>query len=208
MEVKDYLKEITEEIHTTVVATIGRDGHPVTRVIDMMLSNDENIYFLTAKGKEFYRQLMEQEYLSLSGMTGEGDSIKKKAVSIQGHVKNIGKEKLEEIFEKNPYMAKIYPTEKSREALEVFCIDRGSGDYFDLSTSPITRGNFEFGGETSRDTGFYITEKCIGCGKCLEVCPQNCIATEHRPFVIRQEHCLHCGNCFSVCPLNGVEKRA
>ncbi len=33
----EYLKELVENIHSTTVATIGADGHPVTRVIDMML---------------------------------------------------------------------------------------------------------------------------------------------------------------------------
>lgn len=207
METKEYLKAITEEIHSTVVATLDQDGHPVTRVIDMMLCDEDSIYFLTAVGKEFYRQLMEQRYLSLSGMTGGDDSMKKKAVSFSGYVKNIGKEKLQDIFEKNPYMAEIYPTEESREALVVFRIYRGHGDFFDLSTKPITRGTFELGEEHARESGFFITEKCIGCGTCVKVCPQNGISTTEIPFTIEQNHCLHCGNCIKECPAQAVEKR-
>ena len=109
METVQYLKIICEEIHSVVVATLDREGHPVTRVIDMMLHDDSSLYFLTAKGKEFYRQLMDQKYLSLSGMSGGEGSMSKKAVSVHGNVRNIGKEKLDEIFEKNPYMAEIYP---------------------------------------------------------------------------------------------------
>ena len=60
METKDYLRVIHEEIHSTVVATVDAEGHPVTRVIDMMLHDDNRLYFLTAKGKVFYEQLMEQ----------------------------------------------------------------------------------------------------------------------------------------------------
>lgn len=40
-------------IHSTVVATVDAEGHPVTRVIDMMLHDDNRLYFLTAKGKVF-----------------------------------------------------------------------------------------------------------------------------------------------------------
>ena len=58
----DYLKLLVDEIHSTTVATIGADGHPQTRIIDMMYYDKEGIYFLTAKGKEFYAQLMEQQY--------------------------------------------------------------------------------------------------------------------------------------------------
>lgn len=62
----DYLKLLVDEIHSTTVATIGADGHPQTRIIDMMYYDKEGIYFLTAKGKEFYAQLMEQQYVAIS----------------------------------------------------------------------------------------------------------------------------------------------
>ena len=60
MERNDYLKMLVEEMHSTTMATIGADGHPQTRVIDMMLWDKKGVYFLTAKGKAFYAQLMEQ----------------------------------------------------------------------------------------------------------------------------------------------------
>ena len=31
-----YIKLLVEDIHSTTVATIGTDGHPQTRIIDMM----------------------------------------------------------------------------------------------------------------------------------------------------------------------------
>ena len=46
-----YLKSLVENIHSTTIATIGADGHPQTRVIDMMLYDEQGVYFLTAKGK-------------------------------------------------------------------------------------------------------------------------------------------------------------
>lgn len=207
METAQYLKIICEEIHSVVVATLDIDGHPVTRVIDMMLHDDNSLYFLTAKGKEFYRQLMEQKYLSLSGMSGGEGSMSKKAVSVHGNVRNIGKEKLDEIFEKNPYMAEIYPEEESRMALEVFQLYQGQGDYFDLSTKPITRGNFSLGNAEQVQGGYYITYECQGCKICYSKCPQKCIDLSRKPLVIQQEHCLHCGNCMEVCPFGAVERR-
>ena len=51
MTKQDYLKLLVENIHSTTVATIGADGHPQTRVIDMMLYDEQGVYFLTAKGK-------------------------------------------------------------------------------------------------------------------------------------------------------------
>ena len=39
----DYLKFLVEEIHSTTVATIGSDGHPQTRIIDMMYYDADEI---------------------------------------------------------------------------------------------------------------------------------------------------------------------
>ena len=93
-----YLQILVEVIHSTTVATIGTDGHPQTRVIDMMLYDNNGVYFLTAMGKAFYDQLMEQQYIAVSATKD------KMAVSLRGKVRNIGYEKLDEIFEKNAYM--------------------------------------------------------------------------------------------------------
>lgn len=218
METKDYLRILKEDIHTTVMATMDSDGHPVTRVIDVMLEDGNTIYFLTAKGKAFYRQLMKQKFISISGACGgEGMDKKKasihmKAISIRGTGQNIGSERLADIFEKNPYMNEIYPNAESRKALEVFCITKGSGEYFDLSTKPITRASFVIGehGQNTEDAGekvrgYYITDACTGCGKCTEVCPQKCIDMDGIPFKIRQANCLHCGNCKEVYPSEAVE---
>ncbi len=100
-------------------------------------------------------------------------------------------------------MNTIYPSDESRTALEVFCLYKGQGYYFDLSTQPITRRNFAFGGSEIQRYGYQITETCTACGKCIEKCPSNCIQVGH-PYFIHQEHCLHCGNCFKVCPHEAV----
>ena len=51
MERNDYLKMLVEEMHSTTMATIGADGHPQTRVIDMMLWDKKGGYVLTGIGK-------------------------------------------------------------------------------------------------------------------------------------------------------------
>nr|WP_307999538.1 4Fe-4S binding protein [uncultured Merdimonas sp.] len=210
METKDYLRILKEEIHSTVIATVDEKGRPVTRVIDIMLADEESLYFITAKGKAFYSQLMENPYVAISGMCGGEGTMNKKAVSIRGQAVNIGSEKLEEVFRQNPYMAEIYPQEESRKALEVFRVAEGTGEFFDLSVKPVYRDSFVLGTgrqETGQAGGYVITDRCRGCRICYSRCPQKCIDMSSRPFVIRQEHCLHCGNCMSACPFNAVEKR-
>ena len=53
MTAKDYLQLISNEIHTTIVATVDDKGLPVTAAIDMMMSDERGLYFLTARGKSF-----------------------------------------------------------------------------------------------------------------------------------------------------------
>ena len=203
MEAKDYLRYISEVIHTTIVATVDDEGHPVTAAIDMMDSDENGLYFLTAKGKSFYDRLIKREYLALTALKGE-TTMTSIAVSVKGKVKELGSEKIPELFEKNPYMKEIYPTEESRKALTVFQIYEGSGEWFDLSKKPIERANFTFGGSKEKPEGYFITDACIGCGSCIAVCPQNCIRTDDILYEIEQEHCLHCGNCLSACPVGAV----
>ena len=201
-----YLRYLVDEMHTTVVATVDDEGLPVTAAIDMMDCDEHGLYFLTAKGKSLYDRLKKRQYLALTAIKGQ-DTMSSVAVSLRGKVQELGYDRIPDLFDKNPYMNEIYPSEESRNALTVFQIYEGSGEWFDLSRKPIERASFTFGGADRKQEGYFITDACIGCGNCAGVCPQNCIKTDDVPFVIEQDHCLHCGNCMTVCPAGAVEKR-
>ena len=206
MEAKDYLAYIVSEIHTTIVATVDDEGLPVTAAIDMMDSDDNSLYFLTAKGKGFYDRLKKRGFLALTAIKGQ-DTMSSVAVSVRGKVKELGYGRIPVLFEKNPYMHQIYRTEDAMHALTVFQIYEGTGEWFDLSKKPIERASFIFGGAQEKMEGFFIADTCIGCGNCLPVCPQNCISAGSSPFHIEESHCLHCGNCMKACPVGAVKKR-
>ena len=203
MKTIDFLKFIQEQIHTTVVATNNEQGLPVTCAIDIMDYDEKGLYFLTSKGKKFYKRLKANGYLSLTGIKGN-NTMSCIAVSFCGKVKEIGVERLQRLLGKNPYMYEIYPTEQSRSALTVFCLYEGQGEWFDLSKKPIERFPFSFGGVRTETDGYFITDACVGCGKCLSVCPQSCIVLNGKKASIRQENCLHCGNCITICPTKAV----
>ena len=211
LKAESYLRYIVNEIHTTIVATVDDEGLPVTAAIDMMDADENGLYFLTARGKSFYDRLKKRGFLALTALKGE-DTMTSVAVSVRGKVRELGYDRIPELFEKNPYMRTIYPTEESMKALTVFQIYEGTGEWFDLSRKPIERASFTFGSEKAEQAaknpeGYYITDACICCGSCAAVCPQSCIITDSVPHVIEQEHCLHCGNCLEACPAGAVERR-
>lgn len=202
----DYLKYIVDEIHSVVFATVDGSGRPVTCAIDIMDSDETGLYFLTARGKKFYERLKENGNIAFTAMKGR-DTLSSVAVSVQGRARELGSALIPSLFEKNPYMNEIYPTESSRSALTVFKIYEGSEEYFDLGKKLIERAEFAFGGAEEQRGGYFLTDRCIGCKLCYSKCPQKCIDITRKPVVIAQEHCLHCGNCFEICPARAIERR-
>ena len=202
-----YLNYLVNEIHRTVVSTLDDDGLPVTAAIDMMMADESGLYFLTARGKNFYDRLGRQKFLALTGTKGNG-TMSSVAISVRGKVREEGPSRLDELLEHNPYMYDIYPTPASREVLTVFKVYEGTGEWFDLSVKPIDRASFAFGGATEAAHGYFVNAaSCIGCGACLPVCPQQCIALANGVAAIDQAHCLHCGRCANICPANAIERR-
>lgn len=132
MERGKILQILQQDIHTVIMATSDLQGKVYTCAIDLMLLENESLYFLTARGKSFYQRLMNNHYVALTGLKGE-DTMSSIAISLQGKVKNIGHDKLALIFQENPYMQEIYPDEIARDVLEVFEIYQYDLEYFDLS---------------------------------------------------------------------------
>ncbi|MFA6321743.1 MAG: EFR1 family ferrodoxin [Candidatus Omnitrophota bacterium] len=54
------------------------------------------------------------------------------------------------------------------------------------------------------DKGFWLNEKCTGCGFCEKVCPvSNILMRDARPVWLH--HCEHCLACFHWCPAGAIE---
>jgi uncharacterized pyridoxamine 5'-phosphate oxidase family protein/NAD-dependent dihydropyrimidine dehydrogenase PreA subunit len=201
MNAQDCLNTL-RKIRDAAFATVSEDGTPQNRIIDVMIVEDEKLYFCTSRGKEFYRQLTSGGYVAVTGLTGDY-----KMIRLTGKANKLAEQKkwIDRIFDENPSMNDVYPGE-ARYILEPFCIDRGELEYFDLNVSPIYRESFTIGGAEITPKGFLITDGCIGCGTCAAACPQQCI-DEGSPYAIRQNNCLHCGLCFESCPVEAIERR-
>lgn len=55
-----------------------------------------------------------------------------------------------------------------------------------------------------RSKKFYVTDKCINCGKCVKICPLNNINLNNKK-IIWGNHCTHCMACISHCPSEAIE---
>lgn len=190
--------QILRKIKDVSFATVDDKGQPQVRIIDIMLVKNEKIYFCTARGKDFYRQLMENGQVAITGMNKEYQMVR-----VNGKANKLKEQKkwIARIFEENPSMNAVYPGD-SRYILEAFCIDEGTGEFFDLGQTPINRETFTLGDAKEATKGFVIGCACIQCGKCESVCPQKCIDN----FIINQKHCLHCGLCEEQCPVEAIKR--
>ena len=194
--------QILRNVKDVAFATTDEDEFPQVRMIDVMLVEEGKLYFCTARGKDFYRQLISSGRAAVTGLNREYQMVR-----VSGKVRKLSDQKawIDRIFEENPSMKGVYPGE-SRYILEPFCLDNGQIEFFDLGTEPINRAYFSLGKDAVGEKGFRITDACIGCGRCKRHCPQQCIE-KGSPYVICQTHCLHCGLCAEVCPVQAVVKR-
>jgi uncharacterized pyridoxamine 5'-phosphate oxidase family protein len=189
---------LLREVKSVTFATVKR-GLPAARIIDVMLVKPDGLYFLTARGKSFFRQLKADPKIAICGMD-------KKYVSVRvvGDIKFCNSRSIiDEIFTHNPMMNDLYPGDK-RDILEGFRLCRGKGEIFDLSVEPPKRKRFAFGGETVNPAGYRINSRCTACGLCLDACPVDVIS-EGDVYQIDSGHCLECGRCAEVCPEDVIE---
>ena len=185
-------------------ATVDSEGAPQIRNISAIHYELDALYFFTARGKNFCKELMDDGRVQILCYTKYKEMIrlsgKAYAVSETEQIKWRDK-----IFEEQSYLVNVYPGD-TRSIGIVFCIDKAEVEYFNLGVNPIFRETYTLGDVKMKEKGYYITDSCVGCGICIEKCPQSCIK-ESSPFEIVQNNCLHCGNCYENCPVKAVIKR-
>ena len=185
-------------------ATVDSSGSPQVRNISAIHYEPDAIYFFTARGKDFCKELLDTEKVQVLGYT-----MYKEMIRLSGSVKPAPADEqrkwMDVIFSEQPYLSNVYPGD-TREIGIIFCIRDMTIEYFNLGVNPIFRESYTIGSGEIIPKGYEITDACIGCGKCVKVCPQSAI-DKGKPSFIHQEHCLHCGNCFENCPVSAIQHR-
>lgn len=185
-------------------ATVDHNGNPQVRNISAIHYEPDAIYFFTARGKDFCKELLDTEKVQILGYT-----MYKEMIRLTGTVKPAPEKEQEKwrdiIFNEQPYLSNVYPGD-TRSIGIIFCIRDMSIEYFNLGVNPIFRESYVIGNAAIQPKGYLISDECIGCGTCQTVCPQQAIE-EGSPYSIRQNNCLHCGSCFEHCPVSAIKRQ-
>lgn len=50
------------------------------------------------------------------------------------------------------------------------------------------------------------SDKCTGCGKCIEVCPHGVLVINNsKANIVDKDSCIECGACVKNCPFSALE---
>lgn len=203
MDAKTCLQKL-QYVGVLAFATVDEYGNPQIRNISAIHYEADAMYFFTARGKNFCRELLADGRVQILGYTKYKEMIRLSAKA-EPVVEEEQEHWIDTIFEEQPYLINVYPENTRKLAGIVFQITDAEIEYFHLGVNPIFRESYTIGKGHISPKGYQITDACIGCGNCMKNCPQRCIE-KGTPYKIQQEHCLHCGNCHEVCPVKAVER--
>jgi pyruvate formate lyase activating enzyme len=52
----------------------------------------------------------------------------------------------------------------------------------------------------------YIADRCIGCGICVDACPNQALSRAPQGITVDPDRCAHCGRCVDACPSEARER--
>lgn len=125
-----YLEFLEKEIGASVFSTADENGKVHSRIINVGVGNEQGVFFMTAPTTDFYAQLQDNQNIAIVGKLVNDEGFR--VIRIEGEVRPLGKDKLEEILADNPYAQDVYPNEEERESVQAFQVYKGKGNYHHL----------------------------------------------------------------------------
>ncbi|MDQ0222858.1 pyridoxamine 5'-phosphate oxidase family protein [Streptococcus moroccensis] len=130
MKVKEIMS-ILEDMKVAVFATVDKDGLPHARHAHIGVANEKGVFFMTSPTTNFYRQMVDTEHVAITAMSQEDYLIQ--VIRIEGRVKQVGRDRLQELLKDNPYVNYVYPSKEEQESVQVFQLYEGQGFYHSLT---------------------------------------------------------------------------
>ena len=162
MDLETCLKKL-EYVGVLAFATVDEDGAPQIRNISAIHYEKDGIYFFTARGKNFCKQLLADGRVQILGYTRYKEMIR-----MSGRVQCIPEDQQKKwtdvIFKEQPYLENVYPGD-TREIGIIFSLTEAEVEYFNLGVNPIFRETYTLGNYQKQSKGYQITDSCIGLRK-------------------------------------------
>ncbi len=199
------------------------NGEVHSRIAHFNGYDSDGIYFRTMGNKPYGRQLKETLQVTVCGHYGGGIINHEDVGAIPefapgysfrliGKLRYLSAQEVKERAKSNKMMEvaardiDMYPAMADGN----FVIESAKGEIFDYDFEmkhrdhKVLRTRFAFGGATYNDAGVRITDSCIGCGACYEVCSFKAIIPGDK-YSVNPSRCDDCGSCLQTCPVGAIE---
>ncbi|MDP0493536.1 MAG: 4Fe-4S binding protein [Fusobacterium sp. JB021] len=221
MKIKE-IYEAFEKVHSYSFATVNND-FPEIRIAHFLTYDEEGIYFQTMNTKSFYEQLIKNKKVAVCSLVSENIPVEHDEeglsnfplgffIRVNGYVKEIPFEVLKEKASKDIRFNALIKDIERYPSMTTFILYKFKGEVFNYDFAKekldykIKRERFSIGGMEYKEAGLIIdAEKCISCGKCLEICSFDAIVHEDKYF-INSKYCDECGSCKISCPVDAIKK--
>ena len=157
---------------STSMGTVDAHGNPQVRIINIMHVEPEKgeIYFVTARGKNFYRELQNGKEVAITALTRYQEMIR--VNGIPERVPDTRQKKwLDRIFEENQIMNNVYPG-NSRYVLEVFCVKKAVIEYFNLGVHPYSGNVIQSGKKPKEAADLWLQRPASAVGNAFRPAPR------------------------------------
>ncbi|MDF7826367.1 4Fe-4S binding protein [Pontiellaceae bacterium B12227] len=217
------LAELYEKLETIGVLTFStiHNNEVHSRSAHFNGFDEDGLYFRTMANKPYCRQLLETGKLTVCGISDarvwhDGASAKfppSFTIRLIGEVRRVPPEEIIDKAKTNDALKTAAEDIVNYPAMAEgnFVMHSAKVEIFDVDFEKEMRGNkvyrtrFAFGGASYNPAGVRITDACIECGACKEVCSFQAIE-EGTPYRCIPEYCDDCGSCLRVCPVNAIQE--